>query len=311
MVAASWWERIRSLDWLALFIASWVVPFILDYAVGLTYFTSLTFWLSPTLLLLPRFLEFTDGGGRRRSAMWLTTGAIVGLGVLLDCVFGRRILQFDESPNATYIGWLSLPALGVHVPYEEFLFYAMTPPAVLLIYGWASEYWIALYTPRHDSQAMPPSLVGVSLRGLLVAALMMAIGIVVFRRNPEGAGLLPAYYTFLVALAFLPAVFLFSRVQQYVNWRAFGVTALYLLVTSMAWEATLALPRHWWGYKPSAMLGIWVTAWTQDPTWPFPLEAALVWVASPFAIVLTYEFVKLWKYRADPSKPTYVHPTLR
>ena len=23
------------------------------------------------------------------------------------------------------------------------------------------------------------------------------------------------------------------------------------------------------------------------------------------------EFVKLWKYRADPSKPTYVHPTLR
>ena len=103
MVAASWWERIRSLDWLALFIASWVVPFILDYAVGLTYFTSLTFWLSPTLLLLPRFLEFTDGGGRRRSAMWLTTGAIVGLGVLLDCVFGRRILQFDESPNATFI----------------------------------------------------------------------------------------------------------------------------------------------------------------------------------------------------------------
>jgi hypothetical protein len=59
------------------------------------------------------------------------------------------------------------------------------------------------------------------------------------------------------------------------------------------------------------MLGIWVTAWTRDPTWPFPLEAALVWVASPFAIVLTYEFVKLWKYRADPSKPTYVHPTLR
>ena len=69
--------------------------------------------------------------------------------------------------------------------------------------------------------------------------------------------------------------------------------------------------RRSWGYKPSAMLGIWVTAWTQDLAWPFPLEAAIVWVASPFAIVLTYEFVKLWKYRADPSKPTYVHPSLR
>ena len=111
---------------------------------------------------------------------------------------------------------------------------------------------------------------------------------------------MPGYYTFLVALAFLPAAFLFSRVQQYVNWRAFGVTALYLLVTSMAWEATLALPRHWWGYKPSAMLGIWVTAWTQDPTWPFPLEAVFVWVASPFAIVLTYEFVKLWN--TEPTR---------
>jgi len=86
---------------------------------------------------------------------------------------------------------------------------------------------------------------------------------------------------------------------------------LYLLVTSMAWETTLAVPRHWWGYKPSGMLGIWVQAWTADPAWPFPLEAVLVWFASPFAMVLTYEFVKLKKYLADPAKATYMHPSLR
>jgi hypothetical protein len=139
----------------------------------------------------------------------------------------------------------------------------------------------------------------------------MIVGLAVFHRNPVREGLIPGYFTFLVALAFVPAVFLFSKTRQWVNWRAFGVTALYLLVTSMAWEATLAVPRHWWGYKPSTMLGIWVAAWTLDPAWPFPLEAVLVWFACPFSIVLTYELVKLLKYRANPSKPTYLHPSLR
>ncbi len=311
MAPSSWRTRIADLDWLALFLASWLLPFIIDSAVGLTYFTSLTFWLVPTLILLPRFLAYTDSGGRRRSAMWITTVAIVVLGVVLDCVFGRTILQFDESPQARYIGWLSLPALGVHVPIEEFLFYAMTPPAVLMIYGWASEYWIAMYTPRHrPGDIVSPNIVGVSLRALLLAMAMMAVGLVVFRRNPVGIGVVPAYYSFLVALAFVPAVFVFSRVQPYVNWRAFGVTALYLIVTSMAWEATLALPRHWWGYKPAAMLGVYVSAWSPSPTWPFPLEAALVWFASPFSIVMVYEYIKLRQYRANPSKATYINPAL-
>ena len=309
MAPSSLRTRLADLDWLGLFVASWALPFVIDSVYGLTYFTSLTFWLVPTLILLPRFLAYTDSGGRRRSAMWLTTIAIVVLGVLLDCVFGRTILQFDETPHARYIGWLSLPALGVRVPYEEFLFYAMTPPAVLMIYGWASEYWIAFYTPRHrPGEIVPPNIVGVSLRALLLAAAMMAVGLVVFQRNPAGTGAIPAYYTFLVALAFVPAVFLFSKIQAYVNWRAFGVTALYLIVTSLTWEATLAIPRHWWGYKPSAMLGVYVAAWTPSPVWPFPLEAVLVWFCSPFAIVMTYEYVKLKKYLANPSKPTFLPP---
>ena len=205
------------------------------------------------------------------------------------------------------------PGAHARIPIEEFVFYAMAPIATLLIYGWASEYWIVRYTPSHDQAHLPghDRIVAVSIRALAGAVILMAIGVAVFARNPVSAGVVPPYFTFLVVLAFVPAVLLFSTVREYVNWRAFGVTALYLLVTSMGWEATLAVPRHWWGYKPSAMLGIWVSAWTRDPSWPFPLEAVLVWFASPFSIVLMYEFVKLKKYLADPSKATFRHASLR
>ena len=285
------------------------VPFILDDVHRLTYFSSLAFWLVPTLLLLPRFLEYTDSGGRRRWAMLLTTISVVAMGVLLDVVLGHVILQFDESATANYIAWLTVPVLQARTPIEEFLFYAMAPIATLLIYGWASEYWIVHYTPSHDQAHLPEHgrIVAVSIRALVGAVILMAIGLAVFARNPVRAGAVRRTSPFSSGWRSCLRYCCSRRCASYVNWRAFGVTALYLLVTSIGWEATLAVPRHWWGYKPSAMLGIWVSAWTRDPAWPFPLEAALVWFASPFSIVLMYEFVKLKKYLADPSKPTLRH----
>lgn len=303
-------RRVRDLDWLWLFLASWVGPFVIDSVSHLTYFRSLLFWLVPTILLLPRFLEYTDPRGRRRKALWITTAGIVVLGVLLDCVFGRIILQFDESATADYISWLRLPQLGVNVPFEEFLFYAMAPMAILFVYAWASEYWLALYTPRFQTIDTGTTAIDVSLLAMALAIVMLAIGIVIFRHNTAGTGPVPAYYTFLVFLALTPAVLLFSRMQRFVNWRAFGVTTLYVLLTSLIWEATLAVPRHWWGYKPSAMLGWYVNAWTQNFAWPFPIEAVFVWVACPFSCILTYEYIKFRAYQADPSKPTYIHSSL-
>ncbi len=152
--------------------------------------------------------------------------------------------------------------------------------------------------------------VSVSVLAAVLAIVMFVAGIVVFRHNAEGTGPVPAYYTFLVVLALTPAILLFSRIREHVNWRAFGVTTLYVLLTSLIWEATLAVPRHWWGYKPSAMLGVYVNAWTREPSWPFPIEAVFVWVACPFSCILTYEYVKFRKYRANPAKPTFIHPSL-
>jgi len=288
------------------------VPFAIDYLFGLTYFSSLTFWLLPTLILLPRFLDYTDPNGRRRSAMLWSVCNIVVLGILLDCVFGRIILHFDDAPDA-YIGWLNIGSLGIHIPLEEFIFYAMGPVAILLVYGWADEYWLTLYSPRAARSAIDArsSAVSLSTTSLGITGVLLIQGSLVYRHLHAGVGFFPPYFTFLVALALTPAALLFARVAQYVNWRAFGVTTLYLLITSLVWEATLAIPRHWWGYQPRAMLGIWVSAWTADLSWPFPIEAALVWLATPFSCVLLYEFVKFRQYRANPAKTTFVHPDIR
>jgi len=304
--------RFRELDWLFLFLSSWVLPFVIDYLYPLTYFWSLAFWFVPTLILLPRFLEYTDPKGRRRSALFVTTVGIVVLGILLDCVFGHAILRFDETPTASYVWWVKIPSLGVKVPIEEFLFYTMAPITILLVYAWADEYWLALYSARKERDAIQPSdrAVEISPLTIALAVVTLAVGVLVFRRNPEATLWLPPYFTFLVAFALIPPVVLFRRMRRHVNWPAFGVTAMYVFMTSLIWEATLALPRGWWWYRPDAMLGLSVAAWTPQKDRPFPLEAILVWLACPFICILLYEYVKFRKYRAR-AKATWVHPSLR
>ena len=63
-----------------------------------------------------------------------------------------------------------------------------------------------------------------------------------------------------------------------INWPAFALTTLYVIVTSIIWEVTLAIPREWWGYEPSGMIGITIAAWSRGQA-IFPVEAALVWLA--------------------------------
>lgn len=115
----------------------------------------------------------------------------------------------------------------------------------------------------------------------------------------------PEYFTFLVLVALVPAMALFRSVVHLVNWRAFGVTALYLLMTSLIWEAILALPRHWWGYRPEAMTGVWVRTFAWGDGWPLPIEAVMVWVCTPFSLVLTYEAIKRRLYLRRPEKAVY------
>jgi len=61
------------------------------------------------------------------------------------------------------------------------------------------------------------------------------------------------------------------------------------VLVSLLWEATLALPYGWWGYRTTAMLGLTIRAWSQ-----LPVEAVWVWLAVSFTTVISYGVVKIW-----------------
>jgi hypothetical protein len=293
-----------NLGWLVMLVLTFAVPLVLDAGGHLTYFTSLTLWGIPILYLWPVFsLITTEGTGRRRRALWGTVVFIVVLGILLDFVFGHLTLRFpgcNESGDARpYV--LCLPAVRGRVPLEELLFYAMGPVAMVLVYACADELWLSRYNPKDD--LMDLKLIRVSPRLAVVGAAAIVTALVLWRVN----GTFPTYFAFLVAGAVLPAMFLYRTIGNLTNWPAFAVTTLFVLVTSVIWEVTLAIPRQWWGYEPSGMIGLTITAWSRGDA-IFPVEAAIVWLFAPFASVLTYEFAKALAHHPRAIKQALFGP---
>ena len=47
-----------------------------------------------------------------------------------------------------------------------------------------------------------------------------------------------------------------------------------ILLISLLWEVTLAIPYGWWDYRPGAMMGLAIAAWRG-----LPVEAVCVWLA--------------------------------
>ena len=277
-----------NLGWLIVLVLTIAVPLGLDAAGRLTYFTSLSLWGIPILYLWPVFRLITaEGTGRRRRALHWTVGTIVVLGIVLDFVFGHLTLRFPGCSEPLGAGpyVLCLPALRGSVPVEELLFYAMGPVAMVLVYACADERWLSRYNPKDD--LLDLKLVQLSPRLAIVAAGAALTALVLWRVN----GTFPTYFAFIAAGALLPAMFLYRTIGNLTNWPAFAVTMLYVLVTSVIWEVTLAIPRQWWNYEPSGMIGLTIGAWSRGDE-IFPVEAAAVWLFAPFSSILTYEFAK-------------------
>jgi hypothetical protein len=278
------------LGWLVVLVVSLGFPFVVDAWGKLTYAWSLAFWGIPILYLIPLFLTLTAGGhGRRRRALLLTVGLIVGLGVVLDFLLGPLTLTF---PGCVVDDGRYLYCLAGRVPIEEILFYALGPIAIILVYAAADERWLKAYNPKDDLlnvkllQISPP---------LVVTAVVAAVGLAIVWRV---RGEFPTYATFLTAGALLPAMVLYRCIGRFINWPAFAATSLYVTLTSVIWEVTLAVPRGWWGYEMRGMLAA-IAAWSRPE--PFPVEAAFVWLAAPFSSVLTYEFAKAFMHHPSRS----------
>jgi hypothetical protein len=279
-------------DWLLAIILSWLIPLEL-LGNEATYFSSLTFWLVPIVLLLPRFLWMTDEGAkRRRRAFWWTTFYVFVAGTILDLVFGSYVLDFSEKEHI--YKW-RLP-FGQHVPIEEFLFYFLGGMAIVLVYFWSDEYWMRAYHVRNrrwNDEIFGDSfrLFEISPVAIVCGGVLFVFGMLIQWRFTGKIWPLTWYYNFLLLVAIAPAILFYRSMKHVVNWRAFSFTCLYVLLTSCIWEVLLGLPREWWFYKePNGVLGWSIAAFSGKHI--YPIEALLVWLAVSFDAVLAFEALK-------------------
>ena len=105
------------------------------------YSWSLLLFIMPILVIGTWFLRSEPVRIQKR-AFWRTIWILVPIGFGLDFFFAHRFFEF-KNVGATM--GISAPATGGGVPLEEYVFYFTGFIAVLLIYVWVDEYWLAEY----------------------------------------------------------------------------------------------------------------------------------------------------------------------
>jgi len=277
------------------------------------YTWSLLLFLVPIAAIAGWFLP-SEGIEAPRRAFWLTLAVLVPLGFALDFFFARRFFIF---PNAGATVGINAPALGHSIPIEEYAFYFSGFLAVLLLYIWLGEYWLAAYSVPADrgtesagEERALGRLLGFHPASAIAGAALIAAGIEwkkLLSPVPDG---FPGYFIFIVAGALVPSAILFPAARRLINWRALSATMFIVVLISLIWEVTLALPYGWWGFRPQAMVGIPIRAW-----YGLPIEEVIVWVGVTYATVIVYEVMKAWlwvrRQASAPETASSFHPHAR
>ncbi len=272
----------------------------------LGYTWSLSLFIIPLLAILT-WLNFYHRQKIIRKSFWVALLVLIPLGFILDLFFGLTFFTFVNSGATLQI---YVPGFDIEqqrwlpeLPIEEFLFYLSGFVAVLLIYIWCDEYWLAAYNVPDYTQESKILNKIVIFHPLSVLIGLLLISIAVLYKNlvphPYQGGF-PGYFTFLVIASFIPSAAFFKVTRLFINWRAFSCTFFFVLLISLLWEATLATPYQWWGYQYNQMLGITISAWSE-----LPIEAVLVWMAVTFTTVIIYEVIKIWLYSEKNIKQAF------
>lgn len=239
-----------------------------------------------------------------RKAFIAASGLMAAAGFVLDLAFAY---SFFEFPNPGAALGIRLPAwafclpgsdpcrmgfVAGYIPIEDTAFYIFGGLFMVSTYVWCDLNWVPAYEPEHYrlrarevERLLRPSPHVLALTALLVA------GAFAVKRaaDPVHGQEIPGYFLFLLAGGFFPTFLMYRVVKRFVNWRAFASAFTVLVFVSLIWEATLALPYGWWGYKPEYMLGIFYQAW-----WDIPLEAVLLWLVGAWDAILLYELIRVW-----------------
>jgi hypothetical protein len=263
------------------------------------YTWSLLLFAIPIVVIGGWFLP-SEGIEIPQRAFWRSIWILVPVGFGLDFFFANRFFVY---PNAAATLRIGAPALGGSVPLEEYIFYFTGFVAVLLLYIWLDEYWLSAYNvPDYPGEAgQIPRLLQFHPLSLLTGSLLIAAA-VLYKRFlslfPDG---FPGYFTVLVAGGLVPSIVFFPVARRFINWRAFSLTLFMILLISMFWEATLAVPYGWWGYQQKQMMGLFIGAWSG-----LPIEAVAVWIAVTYGTTMVYEIVKVWQASGKSAKHAFL-----
>jgi hypothetical protein len=252
------------------------------------YTWSLLLFLVPIVVIAVWFLP-GEGLEIPQRAFWRTIGILAPIGCLLDVIFAQWFFLFP-NPRST-LGVLA-PAMGHWVPVEEYIFYFTGFITILLLYVWLSEYWLAAYTVEDysgEAQALP-KLLEFHPMSLVIGVALIAGAIIYKKWFSDVREGWPGYFIVLVVGGLIPSVSFYPVTRRFINWRALSLTMYFILLISMLWEATLALPYGWWNYQHEAMMGVFIGAWSG-----LPVEAVLVWLAVTYGTVILFEAVKIWQ----------------
>ncbi len=270
-------------------------PPVSENPTPLGYTWSLVLFILPFLYLVAWFRlhpEYTI----QRKAFTTTLLILLPLGFGLDFLFAHTFFTFENTGAVTGI---EIPGRGGGIPIEEFLFYLTGFLFVLLLYIWADEVWMERYNrPYTDAEFQKVGKLLQFHQESIFFALGLLVVAVIYKRffaaDPTG---FPWYWTYLLAVSFVPSAGLYRSVRSFINWRAFSFTFLLTLLISLLWEASLASPYQWWGYQSDTMMGLFINAWSQ-----LPVEAVFVWLAVTYTTVILYEVVTMWQVSGKSLK---------
>jgi hypothetical protein len=265
----------------------------------LGYSWSLLLFIIPILVIGGWFLP-SERVRIPKRAFWRTIWILVPIGFGLDFFFAHRFFEFKNSGATLRFG---APAIGGTVPVEEYVFYFTGFLAVLLLYVWLDEYWLAAYNEKGFSSktGQIQRLLEFHPASLLIGLALIAAAILYKKLYSPSTDGFPGYFTLLVIGGMVPSASLFHAARRFINWRAFSLTIFMILLISLFWEATLAVPYQWWGYQEKEMIGIFIGAWAG-----LPIEAVMAWIAVTYGTTIVYEIMKAWQASGKSAKSAFL-----
>ncbi|MEO6223730.1 MAG: hypothetical protein ABIP90_10795, partial [Vicinamibacterales bacterium] len=209
-----------------------------DNPTPLGYTVSLLIYLIPIATLVTWFYRAHAPGSFRRVALHRTLLTLVPIGFALDFLLGNLIFLFPNTGAilGIYGPGYSFVTHGLvwDIPIEEFIFYVSGFLAILLAYIWNNQVWVSAYgvADYSDTRKHPPYVVQIHWGAAGIGVVLFALALF-YKKVLAPVELrdgFPLYMTFLLLVAIIPGMLLHRCAQPFINWRAFGITLMWVLL---------------------------------------------------------------------------------